>query len=149
MVVIVEVFSGYFVPLSLLLPRHQWNNIDPQTVIDFETMQLLHSREIRMTEMQCGRKPSCLLLLSRPEKLKRFDFSVTQVTSKRNSPEWEREPHDGQAYHVFSHRVVEALHKIHVDLRRDKKLVTPCAVTTSQLRLWTSVTFIDFTMAGK
>ncbi len=65
-----RVFSGCFfnfwLPslLSLLPLRHQGTSIDPQTVIDSKTMLLLHSREIKMTEMQCGCKPCCPVLLS-------------------------------------------------------------------------------------
>lgn len=59
-------FFFYLLLLSrqfLFLLRHQWSDIDPQSMIDCETMYRLHSREIKMTEMQCGCKPDCLVSL--------------------------------------------------------------------------------------
>lgn len=80
-----------------------------------------------------------------PKKLDLSDCSMTQTTWQRSSPERQRKPHYGQAHHVFSHRIVEALHEIQVDLKRDKRIIKVCVIKREiwgWVRLWTDICFI-------
>lgn len=93
----------------VLLPRHQWSHIDPQCMIDFESMQCLQSWEIRTSGVQKWLQVPLLRII--------WAFSDRSVTHTRSSPEWECEPDDRQSHHVFPHWVVEALQEVKIDLK--------------------------------